>query len=275
MTIMDEYKNFDIPSKKIIVADLDGTLAESKSDMDKEMSDIIVKLLEYKAFAVISGGAYSQFQKQFVKNLSCPENLISRLYLFPTCATTFYMYKKGVWERVYSEDLSSDEKRRAFNAFEVAFKKANFKKPEVLYGELIEDRGTQVTFSAFGQAAPLELKKGWDPDGSKRSVIAKYMSELIPDLEIRIGGTTSIDVTKKGIDKAYGIKKIGEHLNYKTSDMLFVGDALFKGGNDYPVKEAGVDCISVTGPSETKRLFAEIIRISSVGNRSHTRSLLE
>ena len=272
---MEEYKNIDIPSKRIIIADLDGTLAESKSDMDREMSSIIVKLLEYKAFAVISGGAYSQFQKQFVTNLSCPEELISRLYLFPTCATTFYMHKQDGWKRIYSEDLSASEKERIFNAFEVAFEKAGFKKPEKPYGDLIEDRGTQVTFSAFGQKAPLELKKAWDPDGKKRGEIAKYMAELIPDLEIRIGGATSIDVTKKGIDKAYGIRKISEHLNYKIGEMLFVGDALFKGGNDYPVKEAGVDCISVAGPSETKRLFREIIRISEVGSRSHTRSLLE
>ncbi len=272
---MEEYRDLDILSKKIIIADLDGTLAESKSDMDKEMSDIIVKLLKYKAFAVISGGAYSQFQIQFVKNLSCPEDLISRLYLFPTCATTFYMHKNGTWKQIYSEDLSSDEKSRIFNAFDVALKKTGFKRPETLHGDLIEDRGTQITFSAFGQKAPLTLKKAWDPDTKKRNAIVNCMKELIPDLEIRIGGSTSIDVTKRGIDKAYGIKKISEHLDYKISEMLFVGDALFKGGNDYPVKEAGVDCVSVNGPSEAKRLFTEIIRISEVGGRSHARSLLE
>ena len=35
--------------------------------------------------------------------------------------------------------------------------------------------------------------------------------------------------------------------------MIFIGDALLPGGNDYPAKEAGVASIQVKGPQETKR----------------------
>ena len=41
--------------------------------------------------------------------------------------------------------------------------------------------------------------------------------------------------------------------------MIYVGDALFPGGNDYPAQEAGVICIPVRGPDETKLVIEAII----------------
>lgn len=258
----------DYKAKKVIIADLDGTIAPSKSQMDHEMAELILKLLDYVDFAVISGGKYEQFQKQFIGSLG-RSSKFSRLYLLPTCATTFYRYSDGEWKRMYAEDLSESQKKRIMKAFDIALKKAGYEKPEHPYGEIIEDRGTQVTFSALGQQAPLELKSKWDPDQKRRLLIKKYLDEIIPELEVRVGGTTSIDVTKKGIDKAYGIRKIESYFHYKIDEMLFVGDALFEGGNDYPVRAVGVDCIEVKDPEETKRVFAELIK-QFEGGRSGT-----
>jgi len=244
-----------LANKKIVVCDLDGTLASSKSPIEKDVSEVLSQFLIYKKMAVISGGKYEQFQKQFLAGITKDPELLSNLYLFPTCATAFYMFKDGDWRQVYAENLKSDEKDKIFSAFEHALASSGYKRPEKSFGEIIEDRGTQITFSALGQKAPLELKKAWDPDQSKRKVIRSYLEQLIPEFEINLGGTTSIDVTRKGIDKAYGIRKICEHLNYKVEDMLFIGDALFEGGNDYPVKQVGVECIQVSGPSETKAIL--------------------
>lgn len=246
-------------SKKIIVSDMDGTLTDIKCDLEPEMSATIAKLLEYKALAVIGGGKYDQFRKQFVDHLTCPADRLSRLYLFPTCATAFYAYKDGDWRNIYQERLSSEEKKKIMRAFDIALREANYEKPALTYGELIEDRETQITFSALGQRAPPPLKKLWDPDHEKRKLIRKYLEKEIPEFEINIGGGTSIDVTRKGIDKAYGIRKIMEHLSYTKSDLLFVGDALFEGGNDYPAKSTGIDCVSVNGPDDTMRLFSRIV----------------
>ena len=74
-----------------------------------------------------------------------------------------------------------------------------------------------------------------------------------------MGGATSIDVTKHGIDKAYGIRKLQDVLNITIEEMIFIGDALFPGGNDYPAKEAGVVSIRVRDPNETKRVVETII----------------
>jgi hypothetical protein len=128
-----------------------------------------------------------------------------------------------------------------------------------VWGDVIEDRGGQITFSALGQQAPLEEKDKWDPEFTKRKKIKAILDTFIPEFSVRLGGATSIDVTKPGIDKAYGIRKLRDLLDIPLNDMIFIGDALFPGGNDYPAKEAGVVTIAVRGPNETKPVTAAII----------------
>lgn len=247
-------------TKKIIIFDLDGTLAYSKSCIDTEMGGLVARLLEKKKVAVISGGPFKQYDKQLLANLKLSDEQLKNLYLFPTCSTTFYRYEENGWKRVYAETLRNEEKQRIMNAFEKTFIEIGYKHPEKIWGEVIEDRETQITFSAHGQEAPLEVKRDWDPDRKKRMGIKKSLEDYIPEFEIRLGGTTSIDITYKGIDKGYGIRKIEEILNVPISEMLFVGDALFEGGNDYPAKEAGVDCVAVSGVEETKEIIKSIIK---------------
>lgn len=55
--------------KKLIVFDLDGTLAESKSPLDTEMSTLLGALLGIVKVAVVSGGNWPQFEKQLLSNL--------------------------------------------------------------------------------------------------------------------------------------------------------------------------------------------------------------
>jgi phosphomannomutase len=86
-----------------------------------------------------------------------------------------------------------------------------------------------------------------------------FLDNLIPEFPVRLGATTSIDVTKPGVDKAYGIGKLRDLLGVAISEMIFVGDALFPGGNDYPAKEAVVVSVQVRDPSETKRVIEAII----------------
>jgi len=243
--------------KKLIVFDLDGTLAKSKSPMEEEMSILLGKLLETHSVAVMSGGSYSQYQKQFLASLNCKKELLKKLFLFPTCSTAFYKFDKE-WKEIYSEKLSNEQKETILDAFEKALKITGFKVASP-YGKIIEDRVSQITFSALGQQAPLELKKEWDPDAKKRLKIKQELDKSLPDFEVRVGGSTSIDVTRKGIDKAYGIEQICKLLKFKKEDIVFVGDALFEGGNDYPVKSTGIKCIQVEGPEDTKKVITKII----------------
>jgi phosphomannomutase len=242
--------------KKLIVFDLDGTLAESKSSLDAEMSGLLHDLLAIVKVAVISGGDWPQFEKQLLSNLPHDERL-ANLPLLPTCGTKFYQYS-GDWKKLYEEDFTKDEREKILSSLKKALEAAGFKFAKI-WGEQIEDRGSQITFSALGQQAPLEDKNKWDPDYAKRKKIKAILDTLIPEFSVRIGGATSIDVTKPGIDKAYGIRKLRDLLGISLKDMIYIGDALFVGGNDYPAKELGVDCIPVKGPDETKRVIQAII----------------
>ncbi len=105
----------------------------------------------------------------------------------------------------------------------------------------------------------MEEKKKWDPDFAKRKKIKAILDALIPEFSVRMGGATSVDVTKPGIDKAYGIGKLRDVLGISLKEMIFIGDALFPGGNDYPAEQAGVVSIPVRGPHETKRVIEAII----------------
>ena len=241
---------------KLIVFDLDGTLAESKSSLDAEMATLLGSLLDIVRVAVISGGDWPQFQKQLLSNLSRGEHL-KKLSLLPTCGTKFYKYESD-WEQLYSEDLTDAEKEKIVRSLKLVSGSSDFK-AERTWGDVIEDRGSQITFSALGQQAPIEEKKKWDLDFTKRKKMKALLDNLIPEFTVRLGGTTSIDVTKPGIDKAYGIRKLRDTLGIAIHEMIFIGDALFPGGNDYPAKEAGVVSVQVKDPDETKRVIEAIV----------------
>jgi len=242
--------------KKLIVFDLDGTLAPSKSSLAAETAGLLRDLLAVTRVAVISGGAWAQFERQLLTDLPA-ESRLENLALLPTCGTKFFQYK-GKWEELYSEDLTAEQIRKITDSLDQAAREAGCEARQV-WGDVIENRGSQVTFSALGQQAPLAVKETWDPDFAKRKKITAILERLIPEFSIRMGGATSIDVTKPGIDKAYGIGKLREILGVGLQEMVYVGDALFPGGNDYPVKEAGVVSIPVKGPDDTNLVIATLL----------------
>lgn len=256
--------------KKLIVFDLDGTLAESKSSLDAEMSTLLGSLLDVAKVAVISGGNWPQFLKQLLPMLPDDDRL-NNLSLLPTCGTKFYSYNSG-WKKLYSEDFTSEQREKIISSLKKATEKTDLKVDKV-WGEQIEDRGSQITFSALGQEAPIEEKKGWDPDFVKRKKIKVILDTTIPEFSVSMGGTTSIDITKPGIDKAYGIKKLRDALNITIKEMVFIGDAIFPGGNDYAARGTGVVTIKVRDFNETKRVIEAII--ACVGGDQYTERSIE
>jgi phosphomannomutase len=242
--------------KRLIVFDLDGTLAKSKSPLDAEMAKLLHALFEIANVAVISGGSWAQFEAQVLSNLAHDERL-KKLSLLPTCGTKFFAYD-GSWKELYSEDLSADDKKKILGALKKALGETGLEEKKT-WGDVIEDRGSQITFSALGQEAPLDAKAEWDPGFAKRRKIKAILDELIPEFSVRLGGTTSVDVTKLGIDKAYGIHKLRDILGISLEEMLFIGDALFVGGNDRPAMDAGVTSIQVRDPDETKRVIETLV----------------
>ena len=247
--------------KKLIVFDLDGTLTESKSDMDEEMAGLIERLLERKLVAVIGGAKYDTFRRQFLSKLKASMESLKNLFLFPTTATVFYRFNGNDWKEVYRDELTGEEKQDVLSAFERTFEELGYEHPEKTYGELIEDRGMQMTFSALGNEAPLELKKKWNRDNPElRPKMETVLQNLLPDMEAKVAGLTSIDVTRKGVDKDYGIRQISRYLNVPIKEMLFVGDAFSPESNDEAALKTGVLCFEVKGVGDTKELIRYILK---------------
>lgn len=249
--------------KKLIAFDLDETLTETRSPLTDEASALLGELLRHYQVCVISGGSFQQFEKQLLSNLKVNPALLENLHLMPTCGTRYYTYNLGKeeWQLIYAENFSDTERKTIMKALQEAVDEVGLssKNPK---GPLIEDRGSQITYSALGQDAEPAEKKAWDPSGDKKRRIRDALAERIPEFEVRAGGTTSIDITKLGIDKAYGMKKLMQELELSKDDILFIGDRIWEGGNDYPVKLMGIDCVAVGGYEHTPWVLRGILAVT-------------
>ena len=256
--------------KKLIAFDLDGTLAPSKSTLPAEMKTLLDALLEKYEVCVISGGKYELFQRQVLSQLTTEPRLLKKLHLMPTSGTRYYTYDENEnnWHLNYAEDFTPEQKAEIIAALEQGLEESGYKDLKT-YGETIEDRDSQITLSILGQEIVAELgdegvriKDEWDPDGSKKLAIRANVAPKIPSFEVRAAGATSIDVTKPGVDKAYGMNKLMAATGYSMDDILFMGDKIIEGGNDYPVQQMGIDSLSVRNWQDTAVALRAILYIS-------------
>ena len=248
-----------MPAPRLVAFDLDDTLAPSKSPIDARIGALLTALAERVEVAIISGGQLAQFTAQVVDRLpEAPAGSRRRIHLLPTCGTQYYRLNGDGVHTVYAHALSDDEKSRAMAAVEREARRLGYWEPQT-WGPALEDRGSQITFSALGQRAPLDAKTAWDPTGAKKNALRAAVAALLPDLEVRSGGSTSVDITHRGIDKAYGMRQLAEQTGIGLADMLFVGDRLDPDGNDYPVLALGVRCQAVRGWEDTATFLERII----------------
>lgn len=250
--------------KKIIAFDLDDTLAISKSNISPRMEVLLSKLLEKYEVCIISGGKFELFQKQVIDRLQIGEELLEKFHMMPTCGTRYYTYDRESkeWITHYKEDFTDEQKQQIIKSLEESARKFNLWEEEP-YGEIIEDRLSQVTYSALGQMAPPENKYAWaEANKEVRKQMRDDVAAMLPDFEVRLGGTTSVDVTKIGVDKAYGMQKLMEATGVTKEEILFFGDKLEEGGNDFPVKNMGIDSIAVEGWEDTAFALEGIIAVS-------------
>jgi len=258
---------------RLVAFDLDDTLAPSKSPMPAPMAAALRALLDVVPVCVISGGKLGQFRDQVLARLDATDEELDRLHLMPTCGTRYYVHaarvpavngtggvrtehsegadgKGGIWTLVYANDLTPAQVEEGFAVVEAEARRLGLWE-ERTWGPVLEDRGSQITFSALGQEAPLDAKKAGAPGGERRGGWRAAVAARLPELEVRSGGSTSVDITLKGVDKAYGMTHLAAQTGIALEDMLFVGDRLDAEGNDYPVKALGVPCHAVTGWEDT------------------------
>lgn len=251
------YSN-KLSDKKIIAFDVDNTLSLSREKIDLEMANLLGQLLEIKKVAIITGGSFFDIERQILIGIGKDKTRNKNLILLPTNGGGLYIYDNA-WQEIFSHKLTKEEKEKIIKAL----KEIDLENPEICnnqsYGQKIQDRESQITYAACGENAPQELKKVWDPHFTKRKILQKKLQEKLSDFEVKIGGTTSIDITPKGMDKAFAISKLLNYYKLNKEDILFFGDAVYEGGNDYPVFIFDVDTVRVTGPEETKERLIRLL----------------
>jgi phosphomannomutase len=250
--------------RRLLAFDLDDTLAVTKSPISDAMADLLGRALALYDVCVISGGAFPQFQSQLIDRLDTGKSELARLHLMPTSGTRYFRFNQPTvsWIQQYAEDLSELEKKQITTVLTNGAKALGLWEDSP-HGDIIEDRGSQITYSALGQQAPAAVKYLWDRDGSKKEALRHYAAEHLPNLSVRAGGSTSVDVTRQGIDKAYGVRRMMAVLGLTPNDVLFFGDQLNEGGNDYPVKSVGIDTIAVRDSTDTLLALEAILAVSS------------
>lgn len=247
-----------MPTIKLVAFDLDDTLAPSKSALPQPVAQVLRRLLDKTPVCVISGGRFQQFETQLLNHLHASDTQLRQLHLMPTCGTRYLRYRNGDWHTIYAHDLSENTRAQAIQAIEQAARQLGYWHPHPR-GPIIEDRGSQITFSALGQQAHLEDKASWDPDGTKRAKLCEVLAQALPQLQVRAGGSTSVDITEKGIDKAFGMNHLVDSTGISREEMLFIGDRLDEGGNDYPVKAAGFPTRQVTSWQDTVEVVTALL----------------
>jgi len=246
--------------KKIIAFDVDGTLSPSRSKIDAEMADLLKKLLEKMKVAIITGGAFADIKKQVLDEIGENEKRNKNLTLLPTNGSSLWIYNSA-WKEIFNYKLTNEEKEKIIKTIKEVVGCDNCQNKNDGLGEKIQDRGSEITYSALGEHAKIADKQSWDPDFKKRVSLQAELMKRLPEFEVKIGGTTSIDITAKGMDKAFAIKKLMEYFNYKKEDILFFGDAVYENGNDYPVFKMGIETIKVGNADETKVRLIEILNL--------------
>ncbi|MBP6880359.1 HAD-IIB family hydrolase [Candidatus Saccharibacteria bacterium] len=250
--------------KKFIAFDIDDTLAVSKQPISARMNELLDDLMEKYEVCVISGGIFSVHKQQIIDPMTEAGTVnLGKLHVLSTCGTQYFKQQDDKsWDTIYKQAIPEADRKKIADTLESVARELGYWE-ENPAGEIIEDRETQVTFSALGQKASPEDKYAWDPDHVKKYALRDKAQELVPEYEFRAGGTTSIDVTQKGVDKAFGMRELMQLNNLDKSDILFIGDNLKPGGNDYPVKEMGIDTIAVERWEDTALVIETILKITN------------
>ncbi len=237
--------------------DLDETLTPSKRPMEAQMLEIFSKLLRKYPVAITSGASLKQIGLQVLDFI--PKDCLKNMHVFPTGGAAMLVWDNG-WQMVYEHQISKSEADEVVRLIEIAVESSGVCKDSPLWGDRVEWRGSQITFSGLGQEAPYEAKAKWDSDKQKRLAFREVLIPILPEYDVVLGGTTSVDIIPKGINKAYGVHKFAEHIGSPVSGILYVGDDLQEGGNDYVVAATtDAKTKAVQNPEETYLLIKELI----------------
>jgi phosphomannomutase len=226
--------NKPIQHYKHLFFDLDDTLTLSRSSIDQDMHALL-RRVPVNLIAV-SGAVTEQIKKQL------------------SDAPFYHLGQNGnhaqdkdgslIWER----RLTEEEKREVLAHVEAIRRLIDWDIPN--YDDLLEDRGSQMSFSLLGHTHVVSEKKKFDPTSERRFSLLEKIPFVSDNVEVKVGGTTCLDYFKKNSHKGSNIDAFITHMGWEKDDCLFFGDKLMPGGNDESVIGV-IDTIAVLDHCDT------------------------
>lgn len=249
---------------KAVLFDLDDTLAFSFESPSPEAIAKLLELLRLVPVALITGRGFLWMEADFLDAFAGSPKTAD-FYVLPEGAAQCLQWDGSMWKEYYGEEIAADEMDRIEEAIRSSVRETGVLEGLPIFGEQFRRKRAMVAFSTVGIDASRELRYSWDPGNVKRAALCAAIARKLPEYDVVMGGATTIDVTRKGVNKAYGVRWLAKHLDCDPSEMLYVGDALFEGGNDAVVIPTGVRTRPTTGPAETLGIIEELIAALNEG----------
>lgn len=228
-------------NKKYFFFDLDATLTPSRQEIKPEMAEFLPTL--GRTIIVVSGSKNSQIRKQIGE--------LEVFLLGQNGNQAIDQSGKILWEN----RLSLEEKDVVLEHINTILPQLDYHIPD--RNDLIEDRGSQISFSIYGHNAPPEDKKKCDGDFKKRRMLLETFPFISDSMEVQIGGSTCFDYFRKGLNKGTNTKRLIEAMDWSSDECVYFGDALFPGGNDETVIGV-IDTVEVSNEDDTLRKLREL-----------------
>lgn len=238
--------------------DLDDTLGPSQRQVPAPVRAELALLCARRHVCVVSGATPAQF-RECLLDLAPLDRHGTHLYALASYGAQRGTRRDGRWVFEIRRSLTAQQRRDAMLAIRTeAIRLGLWVSDDEVVGVRMDDRETQITFSALGRDATRVRKAAWDPDGRRRLALVDAVSSQLVDCVVRLGGETSIDVLPTGADKGTAVAELLADLGARPARCLFVGDRLYPSGNDYPVAESGIDCVSVRTWHDTLELLRSL-----------------
>jgi HAD superfamily hydrolase (TIGR01484 family) len=177
----------------------------------------------------------------------------------PEGSALCFGWENGAWVERYGSSLTDEDRDIITKAIEQSIEETGALEGLPVFGQRFLEKRAQVAFAALGIDVPHDLKYTWDPDNERRLKLHAAVAEKLPQFEVTMGGATSIDIMKKGVNKSLGVRWLSEHLGISAREMLYVGDAFYESGNDAPVIPTGIQTRQTTGPAETLTIIDDLL----------------
>src|SRR3989344_7146983 len=243
---------------KAVFFDLDDTLAPSFENPSPEIVGKLLAVLDSLPVAIITGRDFPWMARDFLPQIARSPH-VERFFVFPEGAAQCLQWNGSEWRELDADSITDAERQVINGAILESVKETGVLEGLPVHGEQLVQKKAMVAFAALGMQVPADLKYSWDPGNTRRTKLRDAIAKKLPAYDVMMGGATSTDVTKKGVNKAYGVRWLSERLGVPPAGLLYVGDALYPGGNDYVVVPSGIVTRATKGPAETLKIIDELL----------------